>query len=364
MTKHYRRSPSAAKRQNACPGSLALSEGVPRKESVYAAEGTAAHALGERLLRGEEMPADVDPELRTAITSYVDFVNGLRSTYEVLAEGIEVTMEYQGDIEEFGGTSDLHMIYRDNGKVVLHVVDYKHGVGVPVEAFENQQGLSYFLIIESHYPGMIDEFRFTIVQPRTFSGNPVDTWSCSRESIQSFKALIKSNEGRTDLVAGDHCRWCPAITVCPEVEARAKEIAEQEFTDIMDSERIATYLGLDTAIRSFLDAMWEKAMDRIKEGKSVEGYKVVEKMSHRRWVYEDQAMTLKVLKKLGISKSLATKTELKSPAQLEKELSKEQKASIQKVCKAFPIGYNVVPNSGRGESIDFSVSEFDSVEVV
>lgn len=43
-----------------CPGSVALNEGKDDKGSSYAAEGTAAHELAEKILRGVQAPAAVD----------------------------------------------------------------------------------------------------------------------------------------------------------------------------------------------------------------------------------------------------------------------------------------------------------------
>ena len=56
---HAKLSPSSAERWMSCPGSVALNEGKDDKGSSYAAEGTAAHELAEKILRGIPQPADV-----------------------------------------------------------------------------------------------------------------------------------------------------------------------------------------------------------------------------------------------------------------------------------------------------------------
>ena len=53
---HARFSPSAANRRIHCPPSLLLEEQFEEGESVYAAEGTAGHALAEHLIRKHLKP--------------------------------------------------------------------------------------------------------------------------------------------------------------------------------------------------------------------------------------------------------------------------------------------------------------------
>jgi len=60
MALHSNISPSAASRWTACPGSVALTAALPpSKTSIHAAEGTACHELGEKLLKKEITKADI-----------------------------------------------------------------------------------------------------------------------------------------------------------------------------------------------------------------------------------------------------------------------------------------------------------------
>ncbi len=70
--------------------------------------------------------------------------------------------------------------------------------------------------------------------------------------------------------------------------------------------------------------------------------------------------TVEALKKLGVENPF--REELKTPPQVEKELSKEQKKELAKFTKTVVIGHAVVPSSARGEPVDLSsVSEFSEI---
>ena len=75
---HARFSPSAADRRIHCPPSLLLEEQFEEGESVYAAEGTAGHAMAEHIIRKYLGQQTIRPtsefytdELLAAVDEYV-----------------------------------------------------------------------------------------------------------------------------------------------------------------------------------------------------------------------------------------------------------------------------------------------------
>lgn len=361
--RHFRLSPSASSRWLNCPGSLKLSVGQKRESSVYAEEGTQAHDVAEvALVGGTDAECD-NPEMAKAVQVYLDEIRSVEAKYEVIARHTEVTWEHTS-ITDLGGTSDHFVLYTDDGRIVCHVFDYKHGAGVPVDVHENLQVLTYFAIIGSHFPGMIDLFRGTIVQPRAFNGDEIQTWECLPERVSEHEALIKEVTKQDFLKAGDHCRWCPAWRVCPKLQEHTLEVARLEFSEVKDDrEKLAELFQLTPAIKAFLDKIPAAMLEFFQDGSGgVPGYKVIETLSNRQWKFADADQTLRHLKKVGLGKKDAFESKLKSPTQVEKLVSKDKKEIFSTLVTRRPSGYKLMPESARGEPVDFSVSEFSVVE--
>lgn len=365
MTTHSKRSPSATDRWINCPGSLKLSEGIPRTESVYAAEGTAAHAVAEECLRTGKVAYLVseDQEVASSIQVYLADIRYWREKHKVIAEHTERTI-YHSDIPEFGGTQDHMMLYEDGDRLICHVFDYKHGVGKVVDAEENQQALSYFAIIQSHY-AMVDiaEFRITIVQPRTFAEEKIKFWSCGPERVQQHISEINESIANPDVFkAGDWCGWCPALSICPTVREHALRIAQMEFSVIRnDADLLVELSRIAPAVEKLLKQIPMALLDAYRR-EPIPGFKVIQTSTHRRWRNQETAAT--ELANLGLPESIIYEPKkMRSVAQLEEELPKDQKRLIEPLYEKPPGGFKVVPTSARGKPVDLTdVSEFEVIE--
>ena len=189
---HARFSPSAANRRIHCPPSLLLEEQFEEGESVYAAEGTAGHALAEHLIRKYLKQRTTRPtseyykdELLEAVDEYVSFVIGEIEDARRECQSPVLLVEQRIDASEYVdscfGTADM-VIITDK---VAHVIDLKLGKGVEVHAEENPQlmiyGLGVLHMAEALYD--IETVRMTIFQPRL--GNS-STWSVSPEYLKHW----------------------------------------------------------------------------------------------------------------------------------------------------------------------------------
>lgn len=328
------------------------------EDSIYAIEGTKAHDLAERALAAGARACTVDDsngEMAAAVQVYLDEIAFVRATSTVLCEHTERKLDCL-TIAGLGGTADHMMLYREDDKIVLHLFDYKHGVGVPVAAEENMQLLSYFVIHESQYQDMVDEFRCTIVQPRAFAGDGVQTWACSLTRVQEHAERIVTETAKDHLAAGDWCRWCPALMICPEVQRHAAEIAAAEFSEV-DIETLLHYEQIGPAITAFLKKIPQTLIDTFRFGDGIPGKKVIERLSNRKWKLAVSRVRPE-LEKLGLAKEAIVEEKLRTPPQIEKLLDKEGRKALEPFVTRDVVGYKIVPESAKGTPVDFNVSEF------
>ncbi len=125
--------------------------------------------------------------------------------------------------------------------------------------------------------------RGTIVQPRAYAGDGVQTWEFSSERVNQHAQDILDTLDKDHLKAGEHCRWCPALTVCPENLRHALALAQAEFADVRgDKQRLVELMEIAPAVKAFLDAIPGMIMELFRRGDGPPGWKVVERKSHRR----------------------------------------------------------------------------------
>lgn len=356
---HSKYSPSATDRWLNCPGSIKASEGLPSKSSSYAEEGTHAHSVAEKALLTGKIDAGGDAELEDCIRIYVDTVNFIRNTFAVKLEQIEQKV-YHVDLPNYGGTADYFAIYEDDGEMVLHIVDYKHGMGVAVDVYENKQVLSYALIISSNYPGLIDKFRATIVQPRATENDDVQDWEFPLERVQRHEASVREAMQQQHLKAGKHCRWCPVAPRCEELRAELLRTAQHEFDEVISETEVSRYLEileLGPAISSVMNTCHEKLLLAARQGVELPGHKVIERKSHRRW-RADTEQTLAELSKAGVEEEQLIERKLITPAKAEKQGVPRE--LISELAEQVLIGHKVVPETHRGRPVLFG-SEFSPI---
>jgi hypothetical protein len=146
MADHALLSASGSERWLNCPPSARLTENYPDAKSDYAAEGSAAHTLCEYKLKAALGIPAADPtedlsyynaEMEDCADGYAAYVLELveeaRQSCPDPLVLIEQRLDFSRYVEGGFGTGDCVIV--EDG--TLHVVDYKHGQGVQVEATDN-----------------------------------------------------------------------------------------------------------------------------------------------------------------------------------------------------------------------------------
>lgn len=349
--KHSTLGASSAYRWMACPGSVRASVGAENTQSIYAAEGSAAHAVGDRALKDGRKTAfnyvgdtieigehafEVDDEMAEAVDVYVSAV---RAAIEEGGPGSIVLLEHGFTLHlldpRFYGTNDA-IVYQRKFKR-LKVFDYKHGAGVPVFPEENKQlkyyGLGALMVLDVP----IDEIELIIVQPRADAEHPVKSWTTNFEALWAYGAELVAAAAKTDvpgaeLVTGDHCRFCPVLATCPKVRDEAFETAGAHFdddggdmvfddVDTLGENRIAILMERAGRIEDWVKAVRARAHLLATEGRGPAGYKLVDKRARRKWKYDAPDLILR-LHQIGISTEHIYVGKLKSPAMMEKDIGK------------------------------------------
>ena len=295
-------SASSSHRWLNCPPSARLCETYEDKGSDYAAEGTDAHSLCEYKLRKALGMGAVDPsehltwyneEMEDCANGYAAYIMELvEAAKETCADPvvlIEQRVDFSRWVEQGFGTSDAIII--SDG--TLRVIDYKHGLGVLVEADNNPQMMCYALgaleLFDAIYD--IDSVAMTVYQPRrqnvsTFEMSKDDLYRWAEEVLKPTAELAFAGDG--NFLCGEWCGFCKAKHEC---RARAEAnllLAQYDFKlpPLLEDSEIEVILSRADQLVSWVNDIKEYALQQAISGKDWTGFKLVEGRSNRRYTDE------------------------------------------------------------------------------
>lgn len=177
---------------------------------------------------------------------------------------------------------------------LLHIIDYKHGLGVLVSAEKNSQLSCYALGALDLFDGIYDitEVSLTIYQPRREN---VSTYTMSKDELLTWADTVLSPtaklayDGKGDFKAGDHCQFCKAKANCRKRAEYNLELARYDFEmpAALEDDEVASILTKVDELVSWASDLKEYALQKPLSGTKFTGFKVVEGRSNRKYTDED-----------------------------------------------------------------------------
>ena len=369
MKRHAVLSPSGAARWLACTPSARLEGEFPDTAGEAAAEGTAAHALCEHKLkkalkrRSRRPHSDFDSdEMEDCADGYVAFVLEQMEAIQQPLVCIEQQLDLTAFVPEAFGTADCLIV----GDGTLHIIDFKYGLGVLVEADHNPQMMLYALGAVTMFGSLYDvaEVVMSIYQPRREN---VSTWSVPLTFLLDWAADVLKPKaelafaGKGDFAAG---KWCQFCRTSPRCRARAEaqlSVAQDEFKlpPLLTDDEIAAVLPQLPELVKWANAVSAYALESaINQGKSWQGFKLVAGRSVRK--YTDEAQVAKKAQAAGFQdifdQKLITLTKMESL--MGKETFNEVLGSLVVKPQGKP---TLVPESDKRPALNATI-EFTNLE--
>lgn len=363
--KHALLSASASGIWGMCTAMPRFTEDMPDTPSVYAEEGSLAHAIAElktlkkftpmssrtyttRLNKLKKNPV-YDPEMDKTTDLYLEHLTEQAMLYDSIPTvAAEVRVDFSDYVPEGFGTADNIMIGGDT----LSITDYKHGKRVPVSAQNNSQMRLYALGALKRYAPVygdsIKKVRMSIDQPR------LDSYSTEEITVEDLlqwgenikPIALKAFSGLGDFVPGPHCRFCRGKAQCraranvntaledfkdciPMGKATPAELAQAEAdgrdgipTNLLTDAEIGDLLIRGQQLVQWYKDLEEYATKTLLDGKPIEGWKLVAGRSNR--TFTDQDAAIAAIIAAGYDEALVYDRKPKTLTELEKLMGKAE----------------------------------------
>ncbi len=349
MTAHALLSASGAARWMHCTGSPKLERDFPDTTSAYAKEGTLAHAICELKLRKfavEPMGKATytrrlsklkkEPEYQKEMDGYTDdYLDRVKAIILAYPHKPHVACEQRVDFSNWVpggfGTADCIVV----GDDTLHIVDFKYGKGVEVDAHDNPQMRLYALGAAELYKMLwqIRTVRMTIIQPRlsNYSTDELpyqDLLDWADKVVKPAAQEASGEQGRFE--PGDWCRFCRAKQQCKAraeyFATMAKDAETHPDPRLMTPEDLGRYLKAAKLLKAWAEDMQEYGLTLCLDGQEVPGWKAVEGRGSR--AFTDQEAAFKVLMDHGTDEAMLYNRVPLTLAQAEKVVGKKEFAAL------------------------------------
>lgn len=397
-----------------CPASVRATEGLPDSTSAAAAEGTAAHELCSHCLTTGDDPAtfldmwvdihakegaprfvsldepptedmrffQIDEEMVDGVSMYREHIlrmigDGAEEHYLEVEQRMDMTHLHPGIF----GTGDATLFFAERRH--LHVIDFKYGKGIAVEADDNPQLLLYAAgAARRHHNAKIAKLTVHIVQPRApHPKGPVRSYEIDLLDLFEFEDTLSAAAARTDdpnapFKAGEWCHdgFCKLQATCAANRAFRLEAAGAEFGSVdietvfpavetMTPEQRGRVLREADGLLSYAKAVQQFEHDRAMRGDVPAGFKLVAKRATRKWKDADAAR----IAMLDMAIEPYQPAKLKSPAMAEPGFpgknAKQRAEAMADLVSKVSSGCNLVPADDPRPAVNVGAgSDFDTVE--
>ena len=380
----------------ACPGSINLIDLLPERDTeasgqnIAARQGKCAHLVAQRVLEAGPnakpyardyvgqtfFDVEVTEEMAEHVQLYVDTVLKIASI-----PGVQYWIERKFSLASLNppmpmfGTADFSAY--DPATRTLYVVDLKYGMGA-VEIKDNKQTRYYALGVWLSLPpeDIVETVTMMIVQPRMdhpdgfVRPETIHAADLSQFAVELLDAARATQDPKAPLHSGDHCKFCPAKPICPELYRKTQEIAATEFDEMpvavppapasLSPEQLSRVMKLLPILDDWSAAVKEHVERQLRAGEPIEGFKLVERRAERKWIDEDEAA--EVIEEIaGVGVDIYIE-QLKSPAQIEKLVGKKTfKEKIAQHVVKKSSGLKLVPEDHPSPPVLMGGTEFDAL---
>ena len=296
-------------------------------------------------------------EMREHVQGFIEWVRNQTLEGDTVLIEERVELPFLHKTEAFG-TVDVAII-EPFGR--LHIIDFKYGQGF-VDHNNNSQMSFYALGLAHKLNYDIEDVAMTIYQPRAGTEDP------ARTSVLTVKELLKWRDTFQDAInkaegarpakllnPGEHCKWCPAKVICPEISKKAMSNAKLDFSAKvqpgprdLSPQQLKDFLDRADYLELWVKEVKAYAEEVLRKGQGIPGWGLRSKRAVRRWYDVDKMSRLDktsmdLFRKYKID-LFETKKELRSFPDIEKEL-KKKKVPKDKIAK-FLKDYVVAVSSG------------------
>ena len=303
-----------------------------RRQSAEQAEGVAIHAAihahfddAVKLSDDNRTTLEASDDAADVVDFCVQVIHHLTHAQKGLPDlYFEQVADYRDDNLEIAARPDLVMFDRKAKK--LTVIDYKTGF-VPVEAEGNEQLKIYAHAFAAKHnlapasiEGVIISPRLTTVEYTEIVYDP--------DFFANLYTELKKREGR--FIVGAHCKNCAALTTCKLFRETAIKYYEPHLRDGLTSrpEEWQKLIAIARPAKKFFEEILDEAKNYLEMGGALDGVGLTKSAGKRAWFRE--ITPAEIADKIGVPvDKLIDPPKIKSPAQAEKLLKKEQKAVLR-----------------------------------